>query len=99
MSNVNLLGRETAERRRAKSGQYSARIVRNRTESSVSSEKADVGMKAKSVKGMVAKGRAGTESAEPAEFRKGTGKDASVTNSEDSQNFTSDDAYFERISP
>ncbi len=74
MSNVNILGQETAVRRRTRSGQYSARIVRNRIESSVSSEKADVGIKAKCIKGMVAKERAGTERAEPAEFGKGTGK-------------------------
>ena len=58
MSFVSHLGRETAERRRAKSGQYSARIVRNRNESPVLSKRADEGIKAKVIKGMLAKGSA-----------------------------------------
>jgi hypothetical protein len=97
MSFVNILGRETAERRQAKSGQYSARIVRNRIESSVLRRRADEGIKAKGIKGMVAKGSAGIERPSSDVINNGVVEEDTGTISEDSQNFMSDDAYFERI--
>jgi hypothetical protein len=97
MSFVNLLGRETAERRRAKSGQYSARIVRNRMESSGLRRRADEGREAKGMKGIVAKGSAGIERPRSDVINNGVVEEDTGTISEDSQNLTSDDAYFERV--